>query len=78
MSIIWPLLCPMGVHQSDETHNHLPLKHEVRMMIVYIDNILVMGESPDQVESHLEALVYLLTGLGFVINSSKSITTPTQ
>ena len=47
-------------------------------MIVYIDGILVMGESPEQVKGHLEALTYLLTGLGFVINIPKSITTPAQ
>ena len=47
-------------------------------MIVYIDGILVMGESPEQVKGHLEAFTYLLTGLGFVINIPKSITTPAQ
>ena len=47
-------------------------------MIVYIDDILVMGESPEQVKGHLEALTYLLTGLGFVINTPKSITTPSS
>ena len=47
-------------------------------MIVYIDDILVMGESPEQVKGHLEALTHLLTGLGFVINVPKSITTPAQ
>jgi len=47
-------------------------------MIVYIDDMLLLGESPSLVESHLEALMYLLTGLGFIINLPKSITTPTQ
>ena len=47
-------------------------------MIVYIDDILVMGESPAQVKGHLEALIYVLTGLGFVINIPKSITNPAQ
>jgi len=47
-------------------------------MIVYIDDILVMVESSDLVKSHLEALTHLLTGLGFIINTTKSITTPTQ
>ena len=37
-----------------------------------------MGESPEQVKGHLEALTYLLTGLGFVINIPKSITIPAQ
>ena len=47
-------------------------------MIVYKDDILVMGESPEQVKGHLEALTYLLTGLGFVINISELIITPAQ
>ena len=47
-------------------------------MVVYIDNILLMAESPKQVEGHLEALIYLLTGLRFVIDLPKLITTPTQ
>lgn len=47
-------------------------------MIVYIDDILLLGDSPNQVETHLQALVFLLTNLGFIINYSKSITTPTQ
>jgi len=47
-------------------------------MIVYIDDILVMADTAAQVKSHLEALLLLLTGLGFVINVVKSITTLTQ
>ena len=47
-------------------------------MIVYIDNILLMADTAAQAKSHLEALTFLLTGLGFVINAQKSITTPTQ
>ena len=47
-------------------------------MIVYIDDILVMAETATQVKSHLDALVFLLTGLGFIINVKNSVTTPTQ
>ena len=47
-------------------------------MIVYIDDILVMADTAAQVKSHLEVLMFLLTGLGFVINVPKSVTTPTQ
>ena len=47
-------------------------------MIAYIDNILQMGDSPDQVKGHLETLIFLLTNLGFIINSLKSIRRPTQ
>ena len=44
-------------------------------MVIYIDDILLMAE---QVTLHLEALLYLLTGLGFIINVPKSLTSPTQ
>ena len=37
-----------------------------------------MAESAGQVTLHLEALLFLLTGLSFVINVPKSVTTPTQ
>ena len=43
-----------------------------------VDDILLMADTTAQVESHLEALIFLLTGLGFIINVPKSITTPTQ
>jgi len=46
--------------------------------VVFIDDILNLGESPSLVESHPVALMYLLTRLGFIINVPKSITTPTQ
>ena len=47
-------------------------------MIVYIDDILLMAESADQVRADLDTLVYLLDGLGFIINQTKSITSPAQ
>ena len=40
-----------------------------------IDNILRMG---DQVEGYLETLIFLVTNLGFIINSLKSIRRQTQ
>ena len=74
---IWPVVCPMGLHQGDEALSILLRSMGVRM-IVYIDDMLLMAESINQVEAHLEALIYLLTGMGFVINIPKSITIPTQ
>jgi len=37
-----------------------------------------MAESVAQVTLYSEALLYLLTGLGFIINVPKSVTSPTQ
>ena len=39
-----------------------------------IVDILLMADTAAQAKSHLEALTFLLTGLGFVINVQKSIT----
>ena len=35
-------------------------------LIVYIDDILVIGKSPDEVRDHVETLIALLEGLGFI------------
>lgn len=47
-------------------------------LIIYIDDILILGESTQQVEDHAAALVFLLEHLGFIINSKKSLLSPTQ
>jgi len=48
------------------------------MGVQMIVNILVMAETAAQVKSHLEMPMLLLTGLGFIINIAKFVTTPTQ
>ena len=47
-------------------------------MIVYIDDMLIMGESPDVVRDYVTAMVALLEGLGFIVNTDKSMLSPTQ
>ena len=47
-------------------------------VIVYIDDMLIMGESPDVVKNHVTAMVALLEGLGFIVNTDKSVLCPTQ
>ena len=47
-------------------------------MIIYLDDILLMGESKEQAQERVAALIYLLQCLGFVINTEKTITDPTQ
>ena len=47
-------------------------------IIVYIDDILVIGKTPDEVRNHTEALIALLEGLGFIINMEKSVLTTSQ
>ena len=47
-------------------------------LIVYIDDMLVIGKSPAETRDHVEALIVLLEGLGFIINREKSVLTPSQ
>ena len=41
-------------------------------LIVYIDDMLVIEKSPAEARDHMEALIVLLEGLGFIINREKS------
>ena len=49
-----------------------------QLVIIYLDDILLMGESKEQAQERVAALIYLLQCLGFVINTEKTITDPTQ
>ena len=52
----------------------LALLREMGMRLVaYIDDILILAESKGMALDHVEALVYLLECLGFVINREKSV-----
>ena len=47
-------------------------------MIVYLDDILVLGSSPEEGKAHVELIIWILFQLGFVINMEKSQLVPTQ
>ena len=47
-------------------------------LIAYIDDILILAESREELERHVVALIYLLECMGDIINSKKSITNPSQ
>lgn len=47
-------------------------------LIAYIDNILILAESREELEIHTVALIYLLECMGYIINWKKSITNPAQ
>ena len=41
-------------------------------MIVYLDNMLVLGSSPQEEKAQVEIIIEILSQLGFVINKEKS------
>lgn len=45
---------------------------------MYLDDMLVITNSPDQARDHTSALIYMLDGLGFLVHPEKSLTQPTQ
>ena len=47
-------------------------------MIIYLDDILLLASSREEMDCHLVLLLHTLTTLGFVINTAKSILKPTQ
>ena len=57
----------------------LALLREMGMRLVaYIDDILILVESKGMALDRVEALVYLLECLGFIINVEKSVIIPNQ
>ena len=47
-------------------------------IIVYLDDMLLMAQSKEMLKQHLATVLHTLIGLGFIINTSKSVFTPTQ
>ena len=47
-------------------------------LIMYIDDILIIEKSPDEVRDHVEVPIALLEDLDFIVNIEKFVTTPSQ
>ena len=47
-------------------------------MIVYIDDMLIITETPELLRDHTTGLIYLLENLGFIIGYKKCVLEPTQ
>ena len=47
-------------------------------LIIYLDDILLMGQTLEEILMNRDTLIYLLQKLGFVINLKKSIFEPTR
>jgi len=47
-------------------------------IFICIDDILIMSKSALQTAQHLDVLIHILQCLGFIINTEKSVMSPTQ
>ena len=47
-------------------------------LVIYMDDMLIMARSIQLLREHIYQMLYLLENLGFIINSKKSLLSPTQ
>ena len=47
-------------------------------LVIYLNDILVLGKTPQEAGDHTLALIRLLENLGFIVHPEKSLTQPTQ
>lgn len=47
-------------------------------IIIYIEDILILAETREEANQHMEVLLFLLEALGFIINQEKSYLNPAQ
>jgi len=47
-------------------------------LVIYMDDMLLMASSKQELMNHVQMSLFLLENLGFIINSKKSILTPAQ
>ena len=47
-------------------------------IIIYIDDTLILAETPEQDSQHFKTLLWILQALGFIVNQDKSVFTPAK
>ena len=77
---MWADLHPVGVRQADETNSAGFEETGNPGHPVYLDNMLIKETTRERARKHplLAAALELLVALGFVVNTNKSVTDPTQ
>ena len=75
---------PFGLTSSPMVFTYLmrhplALLHQQKIRVIaYLDDLLVWGDSPDQVRCSVQTTIQVLTEHGFLLNWPKSAPTPTQ
>ena len=71
--VLWSLHIYQGTKASYDTTPFM----EVRI-IVYITDMLILADAPEQASQHLETLLWRLWALGFIVNQDKYVLKSTQ
>ena len=73
---LWPVMCPTDFYKGDETDSWFPEREGV-CLIIYRDDILIMVQSQALAYQHLLTLDVLeLLSTFFLVNYTKSVTSP--
>ena len=74
---IWTKQCPMRPYKAPPS-SLITLWDKGIRCLLYLDDMLILGESPEELEHNFKQTKSLLTTLGFLVNEEKSISGPTQ
>ena len=77
LPLLWFGTSPKDIHKVDESSLSLLRKLYVRL-IIFLDDILLMVSSKEELALVRDTLIYLLQNLGFLINRKKSVLEPCQ
>ena len=77
LPLLWFGTSPKDIHKVDESSLSLLRKLYVRL-IIFLDDILLMASSKEELTFVRDTLIYLLQNLGFLINRKKSVLEPCQ
>ena len=77
LPLLWFGTSPKDIHKVDESSLSLLRKLYVRL-IIFLDDILLMASSKEELTLVRDTLIYLLQNLGFLINRKKSVLEPCQ
>ena len=75
--MFWLGSCPTNFHKIIKNPNCV-LRHINIRIIIYFDDMLLMGHSIEEISMCRDTVIFLLQHLGFVINWKKSVLTPAQ
>ena len=73
MSSIRPLIISKVVHQDIDCQRSMGI-----CLLIFLDNILIMADSPERAVEHTEIVIRVLESLCFLIKRKKSVLEPTQ
>ena len=75
---LWPLSSATGFYQTPETSGGVPETNRPLYIIIYLDDMLFMHASKEQLAAMAPLICRLFEALGLMVNMKKSLLTPTQ